>query len=340
MGKKDDKKKDDKKKDEWKDGKSYKKDKVVTYNGKDYTCLGFDELTSITPDKAPFVWTPVEPTPDPAPEPTPEPTPAPVDPKPSPTPGKGVLLDIRQLKNLTDKNSWNIFKIGHGRDGNLHEITSDPLGGSDTVLKVKYPKNSFKPSGKIVGGIGFYASPTSGFPCKKLKFTYELYFNDNFNPVKGGKLPGLFIGAPGASGGRHSDSQASCRLMWRNDLQGEAYVYMPCKQVDEYKKIQNAVYNPAFGDSLWRGLFKFEKKKWNKVEMVLTLNDSKSNANGRLDLTINNVTKSFDKFLWSITDSVIAGITTDTFFGGGDDSWATPVDTSICFKNFIIEKLV
>jgi hypothetical protein len=31
------------------------------------------------------------------------------------------------------------------------------------------------------------------------------------------------------------------------------------------------------------------------------------------------------------------GITFDTFFGGSDESWRTPVDTSICFKGFRVE---
>jgi hypothetical protein len=326
---------------DWKAGKSYKKDDTVKYNDTVYTCSGVDELLSVTPDKADFLWkSGSAPTPDPGPTPDPTPDPGPY-PDPTPIPiGNGLVLNVNELKDLKAKNTtWNIFKIGHGADNSLHEITKDPLNKIDTVLKVKYPKNSFKPSGKIPGGIGFYASPVTVFPGRKVRFSYELYFDDNFDPVKGGKLPGLFIGSPGASGGKHENSKSSCRLMWRKDMQGEAYVYMPCKQVDEYQKIPSSVYNPAFGDSLWRGLFKFEHKKWNTVNMLLTLNDDAKTANGKLELTINGVTQHFDKFLWSVTDSVLAGITTDTFFGGGDDSFATPHDTSICFKNFQVEKL-
>lgn len=76
---------------------------------------------------------------------------------------------------------------------------------------------------------------------------------------------------------------------------------------------------------------------WNKVDMVLTLN-SVGDANGKLVLTINDTTQQFDKFKWTITDSIINGITFDTFFGCSSPDWATPKDTCIYYKNFILEK--
>lgn len=326
---------------EWKKEKNYKKDDLVKYNGLDYIFLGLD---SLSPDKSPL-WklktqpqpTPEpQPEPEPKPEPQPEPTPAP-EPTPEPPSTPVVSLDISELKDLNAKNTtWNIFKVGHGSDNDLHKIVQDPLTKQGNVLQVYYPKDSFKPSGKIQGGIGFYASPKAVFPCKKITLSYELYFADNFDPIKGGKLPGLFIGDPGASGGNHDAKKASCRIMWRTNLDAEAYVYMPCKQDKEYESIPNSVYNPEFGDSLWRGLFKFQRGKWNKVSISLSVNEQ-NRSNGSLTLVINETTKSFNKLTWSISESVISGITTDTFFGGGDKSWATPDDTFIYFKNFRLQ---
>jgi hypothetical protein len=247
------------------------------------------------------------------------------------------MSDLSDFKN---SKSWNIIKVGHGDKSTLHGIVADPLTKSGYVLKVNYLKGSYKPSAKIDGGIGFYASP-SIFPAKSVRLSYELYFADNFDPVNGGKLPGLFIGPPGASGGNHDTDNASCRIMWRKEknnlIQAEAYVYMPCPQDPSYSKIPNIILNSTYGDSLWRGIFNFKRGMWNKVDMVLTLN-SVGDANGKMVLTINDTTQQFDKFKWTITDSIINGITFDTFFGGSSPDWATPKDTCIYYKNFILEK--
>jgi hypothetical protein len=138
-----------------------------------------------------------------------------------PTSDLVFIPDINLLKPLQMANpkkagsvtEWNIIKVGHGSEGTLHEISK--VDG-ETVLKVLYPKNSFKPSAKPEGGIGFYSCPNNITPSSGyLTLSYELFFDKNFDPQLGGKLPGLFMGPPGASGGRHSNDNASCRLMWR-----------------------------------------------------------------------------------------------------------------------------
>lgn len=269
----------------------------------------------------------------------------PVVPSTVPVPSSDILkLNMIDLSDFKNSKSWNIIKVGHGDKSTLHGIVSDPLTKSGQVLKVNYLKGSYKPSAKIDGGIGFYASPIM-FPAKSVKLTYELYFADNFDPIKGGKLPGLFIGPPGASGGKHDIDNASCRVMWRKEegglIQAEAYAYTPCPQDSSFKDIPNIILNSKYGDSLWRGIFNFKKGMWNKVDIELTLNtisDGKVNADGKLKMTINETMQEYNKFKWTITDSVINGITFDTFFGGGSPDWATPRDTCIYYKNFIIER--
>ena len=52
--------------------------------------------------------------------------------------------------------------------------------------------------------------------------------------------------AAGASGGRHSDENASVRLMWRTDLMAEAYVYATAAaDSPEYKTLESCHFNPA-----------------------------------------------------------------------------------------------
>lgn len=277
--------------------------------------------------------------PTPAPTPIPAPTTAPA------ATTSNTSLPIAELGNFSTAKSWNIIKVGHGADPFLHQVVRDPFGSGDQVLKVMYPKGSFKPSGPVVGGIGIYASPKP-FPCKSVTMSYQLYFDPSFDPVKGGKLPGLFIGPPGASGGNHPNGSASCRVMWRglnpkdsSKIMSEAYLYILDNQDKSYSQLPGLVANPTYGDSVWRGLINFNKNGWNDVKIHMTLNTfngSTPNYDGVLQITINNVTQTYNKMLWVDDPSVmIQGITTDTFFGGGDPSWATPNDTFIYFKNFI-----
>ena len=72
------------------------------------------------------------------------------------------------------------------------QYVNDPAGGSNTVLRVEYPKGSFKPSARPVGGTGFYAQPINLKNATFVSFSYQVFFPENFNFVRGGKLPGLY----------------------------------------------------------------------------------------------------------------------------------------------------
>lgn len=248
-------------------------------------------------------------------------------------------LDVTELVNANPLN-WDKTSGGKG----LKSVVKDP-NGSGSVLKVDYLAGSYASnSGKSAGGMGVYASPRSIFPAKSVRFLYDIYFPSNFIPVKGGKLPGLYIGKKGASGGNHIPDGASCRLMWRAGLRAEAYIYVLKPQDPSYDSIPNIYYNPTHGDSIWRGSLNFKAGEWNTVDMTLTVNtfsNNQANADGKLSLTINGVTMSFDKFIWATIPSagVITGIEWQTFFGGGSIDFATPVDTSVYFKNVQIKKL-
>jgi hypothetical protein len=290
-----------------------------------------------------------------------------------------VNMNMEDLKKLeVGNNSWNVIKLGHGyKVSGLYDLIDFDNIGKNNVLKVNYPRGSFKPSSEPEGGIGFYASPSTITPSDiNLKLKYKLYFDSSFDPQLGGKLPGLFMGPPGASGGRHSNDNASCRIMWRTfvneyikadmeklnnkkpkvvlpskaelqkikdkemidgEIECEAYVYNSDDQDIEYSKIPGFVSNNVYGDSLWRGFLKMKKNKWNDVEIYIKMNSftgSKSNKDGILSVTINGNNYKYDKMKWVENKCNIEGITFDTFFGGGSEKYATPVDTSIYFKDF------
>lgn len=193
-----------------------------------------------------------------------------------------VNFPILPLSNLQDPSTstWNIINVGHGINNSNQTVVT----GSSNVkeLKVFYPKGSYCPSAypdAPVGGIGFAASPTSIFMADNVAVNYSVYFDNSFQPVLGGKMPGLFIGSgttaqsvQGASGGDHSTGNSSVRIVWRADLLAEAYVYHIPNQDPSYLQIPNLYVNNTYGDSLWRGLFQFKKSQWNTVSIQVKMN--------------------------------------------------------------------
>lgn len=92
------------------------------------------------------------------------------------------------------------------------------------VLRVTYPQGSFN---RQTGGAQFYNlwNSTDGSPFQSMMLSYEVAFDEDFDFVKGGKLPGLRGGldSNGCAGGSESDGEHcwSARLMWRRFGNGE-----------------------------------------------------------------------------------------------------------------------
>lgn len=68
-------------------------------------------------------------------------------------------------------------------------------------LQITYPKGSINPGNKPQGGAEFYAEPLDLRSVTNTTLRYSVYFPHDFDFVKGGKLPGLYGGHKGCSGG-------------------------------------------------------------------------------------------------------------------------------------------
>jgi hypothetical protein len=68
-------------------------------------------------------------------------------------------------------------------------------------LQVLYPKGSNAPRNDPQGGTEFYAQPLDLTAANNVSLQYTVYFPPDFDFVKGGKLPGLYGGHKGCSGG-------------------------------------------------------------------------------------------------------------------------------------------
>lgn len=169
--------------------------------------------------------------------------------------------------------------------------------------------------------------------CNSMILEYKIYFPNNFDFVKGGKLPGLYGGNNdyGCSGCEHSNKCFSARLMWRKNGNGEVYLYSP-NQKD--LKVKN--YNDgSCGLSLGRNNFKFYKNKWINIKEQVLLNNL-NNDNGVIKLWINNklyIENNHIKFQTSNIKNE-SGIFFSTFFGGSTKDWAPKKDMFILFSKF------
>ncbi|PVD35398.1 hypothetical protein C0Q70_02360 [Pomacea canaliculata] len=231
---------------------------------------------------------------------------------------------------------FSAFHASHQTNTEALSVVSDPAGGSGHVLRAHYPKGSYSHSSGI-NVIQFYATPIPSHTSVKL--SYDVYFSENFDFVKGGKLPGLWGGATGTcSGGRHSEECFSTRFMWRTGGAGEVYGYITrshqrsdlCDQPDVHC-------DPVYGSSLGRGKWHFRKGQWQNIAQLVHLNTPgkadgyiKVYLDGSLVFELNNVA------IRSKESIEISGIFFSTFFGGSDSSWAATVDCYSYFKNFVL----
>ena len=181
--------------------------------------------------------------------------------------------------------------------------------------------------------------------AREVMFSYSVFFPEGFQFAIGGKLPGLYGGtsletAKSCSGGRQDgrDECFSARLMWRADGAGEIYNYLPPAA---YSNENYCNYPPfslcdaKFGESIGRGAFTWATGQWTTVAIRLKLNDA-GQSNGEQELFVNgNSVISLNNLLIAANGATkIYGIMAQTFFGGSDSSWASPVDQSAYFKDW------
>lgn len=245
------------------------------------------------------------------------------------------------VKNFNTSEKWNIISYSYGL--NQMKLDSDPTMNS-SWLNVSYPAGSYSPSKtNVTGGIHFYSQPPT-FPARKICFSYSVKFPPNFDPVRGGKLLGMWVGSRGAAGGIHPVDAASYRVAWYGDMQAEAYLYVPPQTSPDYKSIPDFEDNGGYGDSLWKKSFNFTRNIVNNITAKIVLNTFDKNnqplSNGYVSLTINNETEEFDKLIW-ITNfkTRISGLLMTSFFGGSDQSWAPMNNDTIAYNNFYVSNI-
>ncbi|KAF9430569.1 hypothetical protein BGZ94_006057 [Podila epigama] len=218
--------------------------------------------------------------------------------------------------------------------------STNTTDGGNQVLRIVYPKGSYAPSmGPVQGGAQFYSTPFGDqAQYTKMMISYDVAFPEGFMWQHGGKLPGIFGGAPysGCSGGDQATTDClTMRLMWRESGAGEVYAYVPAEAKSKFCKTPEVSCNDQYGKSVGRGLIYFRPGVWNRLDLVMDINEPAGSQNGILKVYMNgNQVVSLNNVPYRTTGMVgFQGLMFSSFFGGSEPSYATPVDTFVYFRN-------
>lgn len=240
------------------------------------------------------------------------------------------------------------FKSGFGGWGELKfqfgveniSFVSDPDGRFPKLLRVHYPKKSLDPGSALkgqapLGGVQF----TSRFDLMKvpasdsIMLSYAVRFDEGFDFVRGGKLPGLYGGIPRSGGKTPTGFDGySTRVTWRENGKGALYAYLPTNSAT-HKGI-------TYGTVLGAGTWQFKPGKWTQVSHYIKLNKPGVN-DGQLAIWIDGVRVHQECGLrFRDTPKLrLDGIFFSTFFGGNEPSWASRVDTHADFADFHLSRV-
>ena len=244
----------------------------------------------------------------------------------------GALLELLPIADISKPHAgaWNAPKV-------------DWLGGSivanfqgTTALKVHHDKGagSTATNPKAVGGVGVHGVP-KGLPKNSggIVFAYDVWYPAGWQWAKGGKMGGSSVGVGKSSGGHHTATGASHRVMWQIDGGAISYIYVPTGSVQPNPLLQGTkdygfgVFKPEFARALKIGV-------WNHIEIGTKLNtftNGKPNADGWASLTVNGVTHAINNVVWRTNPAYnLNDVFISDFFGGPDNS---PVDQSSYYAN-------
>lgn len=233
---------------------------------------------------------------------------------------------------------WGELKFQFGVE-NIAFI-SEPDGRFPKFLRVHYPEGSLDPATALrglapMGGMQFSSRfgnvkvPSSD----SIVLSYAVRFDEEFDFVRGGKLPGLYGGIPRSGGQTPTGFDGfSTRIIWQSKGKGAMYAYLPTNSM-VYKGV-------TYGTVIGSGALQFERGKWMDVSQRVKLNEPGVN-DGRITMWIDGVLM-HDECGLRFRDTPklkIDGIFFSTAFGGNEPDWASRKDTYADFANFRLSRI-
>ncbi|KAF0814063.1 Chitodextrinase [Andreprevotia sp. IGB-42] len=281
---------------------------------------------TIAPTATPTAIPTLAPTATPVPSATPVPTLAPtVTPAPSvtPVPGSWVLQNtfendaIGLYSASAFQADWGVApQNSTGVAAGRLSIVSDPDNGANKALRVAYK------AGQVGGDSAMtFDAPLSG-TYKSLWLQYKLRFDNAFNWVKGGKLPGLGGGdTPTGCIANGTFDGFTTRMMWRENGVAFSYQYYPGKKEEcgDYYAVAT----------------RFKPGVWYTLTQQVIINDAGA-SNGEFRQWVDGVlVLQQSGLLFRNAAAVgVSAIKMDTFFGGSSTDWAPATDQYAYFDDF------
>lgn len=220
-----------------------------------------------------------------------------------------------------------LFAFGDSAEQNINFgsfVKSTYLTPLANGIRIKYvPSNQGSP---VISG---YSQLPSEYK-NEITLEYDVLFENGFEWVRGGKLPGLRGGdikiATTGCVKPQSPAAWSIRTMWKPDGAVILYIY-------DQSRIKN---NDDCGISTMSGKGILKINQWMNFKIYMKINTDAKSANGVAKLYINNkltLEKKNIKFRGISNGADIDHIMFSTFYGGHDPSWAPSKVTYSQFKN-------
>lgn len=218
------------------------------------------------------------------------------------------------------------------------QIPSDTAAGknasSGPVLRVDYPANAFSADSS---GAQFLSLFNGSQPFQTMLLGYDVAFDKDFDWAKGGKLPGVRGGqhANGCFGGSlpNGTDCFSVRLDWRPDGKAQVNAFIP--NPGNFCNSTGVHCTSGAGIAIAPNALSFQSNGWNRVTLLVQLNDPPTESNGVFTVYYNDVSAFTQNNLhFRTTNDVNAtGFVFSTFFGGDDSSFAPSADQHAFFRN-------
>ncbi len=208
-------------------------------------------------------------------------------------------------------------------DGRLAVNDEVAYGGSGRSVRVLYPKG-----GKQSANSGAQWFMDLNGSSEELYLSYWLRFDEDFDFVLGGKLPGL----GGAVSFQDRTHEWSGRLMWRENGKAEFYIHTPA----------NNLYNP--GTRFWWNTEGFQAVfipgRWHHIETHIRLN-TPGQFDGLMEGWFDGVKAAhYPAFYFRdapTASAKIAWVFFSTFFGGSSsDIWQASKNDYATFDEFTV----
>ncbi|MDG5813764.1 T9SS type A sorting domain-containing protein [Chitinispirillales bacterium ANBcel5] len=253
-------------------------------------------------------------------------------------PFKTITFDDEPLGIYTTeqmKAAWNSPTWSNGVDEGRCHIVNDPLSEREKVLRVTYPADGVGPR---EGGAQWQMYFDDSYDT--VYVSYMVMISEEFDPVRGGKLPGL-AGGTSPTGGDIPDGTDgfSARIMWRDrsTADGNQAALTQYMYHMESTNTWGEDFFWSYPNPTWSSTRRYLRPAtWHTLKTRVIMN-TPGEADGRVtswldgDLALDSTvmlrshegTFGVDLFYFS------------TFYGGGDQSWAPSKDEYIFFDNFI-----